>query len=334
MTINELSHQEEIFISHYIANIYRQAQQMKTNDFRYFCLDSLNELINFDAALWFDRREKDIAFTNLETFTYQLPDNLIENYNKYISKEELAEDPVGKYALDHPNVAFTLADIYTDKQEFYQSDLYKLHCKKFNQTDVLTALTQSNVNQNIQAIALYKFNHDETFSVKDKIIKSILDPHFIEAMSMNILSNLDRFSDSADMCRAITDIHGNILEAENVFINKLQRHNNGNTTHIELPKLINDKAIAHKLTDGTTITVKLKDTLVLVELSKTIELTELLTPKQIKICALLKDGLPDKGMASALNISSHTISNHLKSIYKRLGTKNRVGTLAYLSAED
>jgi len=334
MTSNELSHQEQLNISYYIASIYQQARQMDINNFRYFCINRLNCIISFDGALWFDRRDHNLAFTNLDTFTYQLPDHFIENYNEYISKDNLNEDPVGKYGIENPNVTFTFEDIFENEEEFHQSDLYKHHCKKFNQTDVLTSLNVSKCTKKYQAIALYKFNADNVFSNKDKVIKSILDPHFAEAMTMNILANFDRKCDSNDIYRAITDVHGSILEAEDNFIDKLKAHNNSNIDEIDLPKLINGKTITYELSDGTEITLQLQDTLVLIELPKVVKLSKLLTPKQLEICHLLKEGESDKVMANNLNISANTVSNHLKNIYKRLGTKNRLGTLAYFSNKD
>lgn len=327
---NELTHQEQVTISQYIATIYRHARQMEMNDFRYYCLNSLKNLITFGGAIWFDRRDHDLAFTNLDTFVFELPNNFIENYNKYISKESLDEDPIGKYALENSNVTFTFEDVFENKEAFYQSDLFKYHCKKFNQRDVLTTLYIANESNKSQAIALYRFNTDKTFTPKDKLIKSIIDPHFVEAMSMNILANFDRQCSSQDAYRAIADIHGNILEAEDGFINKIGIDSHSHKSTVLIPKLINDKPLQYTLPNGKEIRLRLKDTLVLIELPKDMQLSPLLTPKQIEVCELIKIGLPDKSMANQLNVSVYTINNHLKNIYKRLGTKNRLGTLAYL----
>lgn len=331
MVNNELSHQEQVNISQYIATIYQQARQMEINEFRYYCLDTLNDIITFDGALWFDRRDHDFAFTGLDTFLYKLPNNFMENYNEYISKEHLDEEPAGKYCLENPNVTFTLWDVFKSRDEFYQSDAYIHHCQKFNLTDLLSTLYVSTFSKKNQLIALYKFNKDILSSNKDKTIKSILDPHFAEAMTMNILANFDRQCSSKDAYRAIADIHGNILEAEDSFVNKLEVYKNLNTEKITIPKLSNGNIVKHNLPNGIEIKLQLKDTLVLIELPKEMNFSSLLTPKKIEICDLIKEGLPDKSIAIKLNISTYTVSNHLKNIYKRLGSKNRLGTLAYLT---
>ncbi|WNC73449.1 helix-turn-helix transcriptional regulator [Thalassotalea psychrophila] len=328
---DQLNHQEQLELSRYVATIYRQAQQLEINEFRNYCLDSLQEFINFQGAIWFNRREQELKFTDLETFLYQLPENFMENYNEYISKAYLNEDPLGKYGLERPNVVFTLEDVYPDREEFIKSDLNKNHCQKFEQSDTLTGLYTTGLDDKIQVVALYKFRNQQTFNSKDKAIKKIIDPHFAEAMSMNILANFNRQCHSSDMCRAIADIHGNILEAEDAFTQSLIEHNNATTTKVDLPDLKANLAIEGFLADGTPVKCLLKDTLVLIEIKKEVKALINLTNKQLEVCDLLKDGLSDKAIAAKLNISANTVSNHLKAIYKRLDTKNRVGTLAYIS---
>jgi len=69
------------------------------------------------------------------------------------------------------------------------------------------------------------------------------------------------------------------------------------------------------------VTLRAKDNLVILEIIKNDHFTSSLTPKQKEICDLIKEGLSNKAMAFRLSVSPHTISNHLKEIYKRLGTK-------------
>lgn len=333
MTNTELSHKEQLNISQYIAMIYKQSRQMNINDFRLFCFNNLHNIIDFDGGLWFDRRDNDLAFTDSGTFLYQLPETFMQNYSKYISRIYLNEDPFALYAAKNPNVAFNVNDVFKTREAFYQSRMYIHHCKKFQQNDILATLYLSESTKKMQGVALYKFNTEQFFSNKDKSIKSILDPHFYETMSINILTNFDRICSSDNMCRGITDIHGNILEAENDFLRKLEFHNNSSITNIAIPLLQNNLPVMHYLADGTEIKLQLKDTLVLIELSNQVDLKTVLTTKQLEIYQFLKEGLADKEIAKKLNISVFTVSNHLKNIYQRLGTKNRLGTLSFLSSK-
>jgi len=50
---------------------------------------------------------------------------------------------------------------------------------------------------------------------------------------------------------------------------------------------------------------------------------EQLTPAQINVLKLLKEGKPTKIMASIMGVTEATIKAHLTTIYKKLGVKNR-----------
>ncbi|UAY52637.1 helix-turn-helix transcriptional regulator [Ferruginibacter albus] len=50
---------------------------------------------------------------------------------------------------------------------------------------------------------------------------------------------------------------------------------------------------------------------------------EMLTKKESQVIELLKAGMLNKEIADSMNVSLHTVKNHLKSIYKKLGVRNR-----------
>jgi DNA-binding NarL/FixJ family response regulator len=52
-------------------------------------------------------------------------------------------------------------------------------------------------------------------------------------------------------------------------------------------------------------------------------LLEPLTPRESEVLRLLADGLPNKEIASRLNISEHTIKFHIRSILGKLGASSR-----------
>lgn len=57
-----------------------------------------------------------------------------------------------------------------------------------------------------------------------------------------------------------------------------------------------------------------------------------LTPTQIKVLNLLKQGKPSKTMADILGVTEATIKAHLTTIFKKLGVRNR--TQAVIAAND
>ena len=61
-----------------------------------------------------------------------------------------------------------------------------------------------------------------------------------------------------------------------------------------------------------------------------VEEAEVLTPREAEILAEVAAGFPPKVVADRLFLSHHTVRNHLKSVYRKLGVQNR--TQAILAA--
>ncbi|RMG35931.1 MAG: DNA-binding response regulator [Gammaproteobacteria bacterium] len=61
-------------------------------------------------------------------------------------------------------------------------------------------------------------------------------------------------------------------------------------------------------------------------------LVESLTPAQLRVLSLLRDGMPSKEMAAAMSVTEATIKAHLTEIFRKLKVKNR--TQAVLATQD
>ncbi|CCQ89678.1 hypothetical protein NITGR_150046 [Nitrospina gracilis 3/211] len=58
--------------------------------------------------------------------------------------------------------------------------------------------------------------------------------------------------------------------------------------------------------------------------------TAKLTPREVEVAILATDGMEDAHIAERLFISPHTLKNHLKQIYRKLGVQNRTKLVARL----
>lgn len=54
----------------------------------------------------------------------------------------------------------------------------------------------------------------------------------------------------------------------------------------------------------------------------------LLTPRELEILVLLSDGMSNKSVARALDISQHTVKFHVESIFRKLGVASRAEAVA------
>lgn len=53
-----------------------------------------------------------------------------------------------------------------------------------------------------------------------------------------------------------------------------------------------------------------------------------LTPREIEVLEMLGSGLANKAIATALNISDHTVKFHVSSIFQKLGVSTRTEAVA------
>ena len=55
--------------------------------------------------------------------------------------------------------------------------------------------------------------------------------------------------------------------------------------------------------------------------------TEHITPREIQILGLMAQGRPNKEIADRLSISLETVKKHLKNIYQKTGSHNKIEAL-------
>lgn len=327
-----INHAEEIALSNYIADVYSQAREMDINNFRTFCMNQLKRFVDFDAGVWLTRRQNHILLGGLETFVYNLPDDFMTNYARIIEQGIMQEDPFSRVALEHPNQSHTVLDIYATRDNFRRANAYIHHCGLFGMENVLCNIHIAEADSKVNILGLYQINRYSDFSSTEKLIVSLIQPHLTQAMTVNILSSFDFGLAGSKRGRAVSDIYGNILEADARFARHIGHCGNRPWRRIELPKLRENRPESLSLDTDTQLVATLKDTFVCLEVDAPVLAESLLTAKQKQVCGLLCEGKTDKQIAKEMGISHYTVSNHLKSIYNKLNTTNRVDTIVHLKS--
>lgn len=69
-----------------------------------------------------------------------------------------------------------------------------------------------------------------------------------------------------------------------------------------------------------------------VELLQAAAATPVLTPRQMAVGALLKDGLRNQDIADRLGISVHTVRRHMEQVFRRLGVSDREAASALIES--
>ncbi|WP_434360961.1 helix-turn-helix transcriptional regulator [Parasalinivibrio latis] len=288
-------------------------------------MDRLKELVHIDMGFWITRSEVDTPYFDHDSFTYNLPDGVMQHYIELSSVSESAVY-ITKFLLENLNKAFDVLDII-DKDIYYKSDLYLLHCKKY---DIENSVVMMMVNNNTGIVNTFSFgrgvNH-QNFTFEEKKIIQFVVPNLVESLRINLISSLSKNKDKTLCLRGVVDKHGHIIESEERF------------THlaIELEVLYNNKIDTEKIQNpafkkekNILINITNYDGLYYIEV-ETLPIWDSLSKRKIQICDLLCKGLSNKEIARKLFISQNSVNSHLKDINKLLNVSSRYQAIALLS---
>lgn len=92
-------------------------------------------------------------------------------------------------------------------------------------------------------------------------------------------------------------------------------------------------AIQHVAHGGSVVSANITDALLERARREVPNSLELLSPREQEILALLSQGLSNKDIAEALNISAHTVKTHLERTYEKLGVSSRSAAAAIAGAQ-
>lgn len=314
-------------INQLIKNIYRAAYSSPVSEFKKTCFDLLAKELNIQSGTWITRSEKNIRFYENDSFTYKLPQGFMEDYH-HLSTVSEQVNQVFSVVLGNQRKTLDILDIVPE-DEWYNSDMYCLYCEKFNLHHSLMTVDINPINQVMNLITFARHHQDNEFSDEEKRIKEFLFPNLIESLRINLLNSIHQGKETSTY-RAVLDRYGNIIEAEDSFINIL-----ASKALIEDNKLL----VKLKLKQGVVEVNELKlfyenhDGLVFVELD-TLTHLKMIGRKKLQVCQLLIAGKTNKEIAKHMAISPNTVNNHLKEIYKVLGVDSRHKVIAQLHRLD
>lgn len=325
----EFSANTEQELAQLISRLYRQAVLLEsTEEFRTFCYQSLKQKVAFDAGIWVTRRQVQVSFGEAETFVYNLPASFMANYAKVLAEGKLSHDPISERAVKCVNQIVSVNDVF-DEGGFYQNPVYLEHAQLFNIEQFAAGWFLDEISQKSNGFSFYRFDVSQPFSDYDKTVLAVVLPHLAQAMSGHLLSKLARVTNRNNAIAAIFDMHGNLLEGTPRFA-----HEFGNNPILKETLAKTDfsrKSIELDILPGFGLEANQQATFITVRKNTQDEPALSLTERQREVCELLQQGLTDKEIGAEMGISPHTVSNHLKNVYKSLGVDNRLKAIALLN---
>ncbi|WP_029406712.1 helix-turn-helix transcriptional regulator [Thiomicrorhabdus sp. Milos-T2] len=311
-----------------VQELYRKAYSKPINEFKQCCFDLISEHFKIDSGTWITRCEIDSKFYNNDSFTYKLPENFIEHCHHIPTVSRQIEQVFG-VVLGNQGKTFDILDIVPE-EEWYESDMYKMYCEEFSLYHSVMTVSVNPLSQTMNLITLARHDPEHKFSEAEKKSFDFLYPNLIEALRVNILNSFQQKSDTPFAFRAVADFYGNIIEAEEGFLNLLHSKS-----------LIKDNKVLFKIsTENNNLQV---DNLIFkTQNHKGIVYIEAIAPpviktlgkRKIEVCKELIIGKSNKEIAKTLNLSPNTVNNHLKEIFKALNINSRHQAIAYLTRQN
>lgn len=320
-----LSDQQQRSLHHFISELYLATSKIELAEYREWALSQLQQLIEFDGAIWSNGHQQTIKFHNhtLVNVPKSLTQTLLDN---------LSINPIVEKLFENLGAPVDMRDLMSD-EHFYQSEIYLKCFKPHSVERILSSIHLDERTGLFTVLTLYRFKRDSPFSEQDKQIQAQVLFHLLTAANHALFLQLEQSENSKlqahkNSHKAICDKHGYFHQTQTSFIDLLaSTYNKKNETNNSLLKLPFKLDINKKSYEIDNLQVELKpfNDLFLVEIWPQGPLDSL-TIREQEIVQLLAQGLTFKEAARKLDLSPSTVSNHLYRIYQKLniGSKSEL----------
>ncbi|GLQ74382.1 response regulator transcription factor [Vibrio penaeicida] len=313
-------------ISQCIVDIYRLAYDLPIADFKQAAMNRFSELIKVDVGFWITRSEIETPFFDEDSFTYNLPEGVMQHYIEISSVSKTAQEISG-YLFANLNKTYDVQEIIPEER-FKNSDIYLIHCKKYDLEHAMVTMTLNPNSMIVNAFSFVRGESKQNFTKEEREIKQFIVPNLVEALRINLIKSINDDSKSKHSVRGIVDKHGKIIESEERFEDLMKEYEMLSDNTVDL-NLLESKRFSEK----NKVRMSNNDGLVYIEIIKA-PIKDQLSKRKLAVCQLLCRGLSNKEIARELFISQDAVSNHMKEINKALNVTSRYQAIAVLSEQD
>jgi len=299
-------------IDHFISRLYRSTQHIDLAQFRYWALNELQALIDFDAAIWSTGHLSTRTFHTHTTIGLpkEFPDTLIEY---------LPINPISKLLFTKVGEPVDMSDVQGD-DEFFQSEVYKKVFEPYQITRILSSIHIDQRSGIYTLLTIYRKAPENMFSNSEKSIYQRALYHLLNAASQACMLGLNTIEQDKISHTAICDKHGIYHETEISFLDLIEENfpdYSGQSLAFPIPEDGNEL-----IKNNLHITSKQLGDLYRITVRPTTPLDEL-TKRERQVVEGVTQGMSFKQIAKKLKLSPSTISNHLYRIYQKLNISNR-----------
>lgn len=299
-------------IDTFISRLYRATPQIELAHFRYWALNELQGLIDFDAAIW------STGHLSTRTFHTHTVLGLPEHYPASLLKA-LPINPISKRLFTQAGTPVDMADVICDK-DFYQSQIYEQFFKPHSIERILSSIHIDSRSGIYTLLSLYRRDRAHVFINAEKKLYQRALYHLLNSASQACMLGLNDANQQKIVQTAICDKHGVYHEVEPGFLDLIEEYFPEQTDQVlpfSLPgtkqkMIVNTLCVtATQLGDLYRIAIRLSTPL------------DQLTAREQQVVDGVTQGLSFKLIAKKLGLSPSTVSNHLYRVYQKLNIGNR-----------
>jgi DNA-binding CsgD family transcriptional regulator len=294
----------------FIQQLYCQLNQVPLANFTQWALDLLQQVIDFDGAIWATGNVQSAQFHTRTCV--DVDEKLLQALTDYLDI-----NPIFEKLQKNLGQAIDMADVIPD-QQFYSSPIYAQCFAPFGIERILSSIHLEQNSDIFTLLTLYRYDRDRPFSTREKRTQSRLLFHLLSAYSHRQL--LELTDDQNEFSYALVDHQGVYHAVDQKFLALLPPHL---ATKQKFPfdltfkdnhvQCIDSKVKLSFSREGELIKVGLRS----------IAPLDLLTEREQQIVAELSQGKTFKQVAKSLELSPSTVSNHLYRIYDKLNIHSR-----------
>ena len=320
---NVSSYEQQNKLNQFIGELYLATSKIDLAEYRQWALAKLQNLIEFDGAIWSNGHQQTAKFHNhtLVNVPESLTQSLLDN---------IAINPLADKLFDNLGMPIDMQDLVTD-DDFYQSEIYLTCFKPHGIERILSSVHLDERTGLFTLLTLYRFEREHSFSLQEKESQKQALYHLLTAAKHALFLQLEYSADNEshkNSHKAICDSQGYFHQVQSSFVDLLEEiyhaDNKDKTKLLKLPFAL-DLAKNNYEVDGLQVALKPFNDLIIVEVWPQGPL-DTLSMREQEIVQVLAKGLTFKEAARELELSPSTVSNHLYRIYQKLniGSKSEL----------
>lgn len=310
-----LSAEQQNRLDRFVAQLYRTGLSVPPEGFREWALRQLQDLIQFDGAMWGSGTIKDWRFHTVTLL------GVPPEYPRVLEETRLG-NPILPLMLKNPDMPVDMETACPDAK-YFKSDIYRKCFRRFGIRRMLATAHADSRSGLLSILSIYRKSRERRFTPAEKILQKSATHHLFEASSHSYFLHLSRtFAQerAAGGAAAVVDAQGSFYEAQPQFLDLIEEYFPDHVSET-LPFAIPPPGETAEH-NGLCVKSQLLGDLFCLLVWPSGPLDRL-TRRERQVVFAVTQGLSFKQVAQEVGVAPSTVANHLYRVYRKLGVSGR-----------